>query len=210
MDIDLFIECAKQRHGDKYDYSKVIYKNSITPVKIVCPIHGVFEQKPVNHLRRSGCPKCVPSWSDTDEFIKKAQKIHGDKYDYSKVNYKDNQTGVCIICPEHGEFMQTPQSHLSGSGCQQCARQKIGDRNRLTSDEFILKAKEIHGDKYDYSRINYKTNLYPIKIICKKHGEFEQIPNNHLITLRKFPFPVGDNIFEETGPKFYRGKYVRS
>ena len=121
-----FLELAKQVHGDKYDYNKVNYINYITPITIICPIHGEFEQVPKYHISGTGCPKCgreQANKSETltkDEFVERANKIHFGKYDYSKVDYINNSTKVCIICPEHGEFWQTPGSHLQGQGCPKC------------------------------------------------------------------------------------------
>ena len=170
-----FIEKAREVHGDKYDYSKVNYVSSKTLVSIICPIHGEFEQTPNNHLRGSGCPHCSGTKKLTKEdFIKKAREIHGDKYDYSKVNYVNNRTKVTIICPIHGEFPQRPSSHLNGKGCPHC-----GDRKKTTED-FIKDARKVHGDKYDYSKVNYVNNYTPITIICPTHGEFKQTPNDHL------------------------------
>jgi hypothetical protein len=111
----------------------------------------------------------------TEEFIRRAKKVHGDKYDYSKVEYKGTHTKVCIICPIHGEFFQTPNNHLHGQGCLAC-----GGRKQLTKEEFIQKAREVHGDKYDYSKVEYVNKNTKVKIICPIHGEFEQEPNSHL------------------------------
>ena len=111
-----------------------------------------------------------------NEFIEKAKQVHGEKYDYSKVEYVNAKTKVCIICPEHGEFWQTPSSHLQGQGCAEC-----GGTKKLTTKGFIEKAKKIHGDKYDYSKVNYATNHTKICIICPEHGEFWQEPSNHLV-----------------------------
>jgi rubrerythrin len=116
----------------------------------------------------------------TEEWIKKAKKIHGNKYDYSKINYINNKIKVCIICPEHGEFWQTPNSHLSGRGCRKCADKLNSERTKFSTNEFIKKAKSIHGDKYDYSKVNYKNIDTKICIICSKHGEFMQTPYAHL------------------------------
>ena len=106
---------------------KVNYKNINTKITIICPIHGEFEQILWSHLQGQGCPKCGDERgsqlrkSTTEEFIKKAKAIHGNKYDYSKVEYgKNNMELVCIICPKHGEFWQKPFSHLSGRGCPVC------------------------------------------------------------------------------------------
>ena len=175
-DINEFIEEAREIHGDKYDYSKVEYKNNRTKICIICSEHGEFQQTPYKHLLGQGCPNCCGNKKlTTEEFIEKACKIHGNKYDYSKVKYVNSETKVCIICPKHGEFYQTPHSHLTGEGCPKCCKTL-----KTTTKEFIKKAREIHGDKYDYSKVEYKNNKTPVCIICPEHGEFWQAPNNHL------------------------------
>lgn len=114
---DAFIERSKAIHGDKYDYSNVKYVNSKTKVKIICPIHGEFEQKPEKHWIGNGCPLCCKNHKkDTKSFIDAARKVHGNLYDYSKVNYIDSQTKVCIIDKDYGEFWQKPYAHLNGEG----------------------------------------------------------------------------------------------
>lgn len=174
--IDDFIEKAKLIHCDKYDYSKSVYINVRTKLIITCPIHGDFEQKPNLHLNGCGCPKCANNTKHTREsFINKSKQIHGNKYDYLKVEYKNNKTNVCIICPEHGEFWQTPSSHLQGHGCQKC----IGT-NLSNTTEFIKKAQQIHNGKYDYSKIDYVNNKTKVCVICPEHGEFWQEPSEHL------------------------------
>ena len=168
-----FIERSKEVHGDKYDYSKVNYKNANKKVIIWCPIHGDFEQKPNNHLQGQGCPKCSNNVKlTTEEFIKKAKKFHGDKYDYSKVEYKSSQTKVTITCSIHGDFEQKPNNHLQGQGCPRCSV--------ITTEDFIKRSIEIHGNTYDYSKVEYKGSKTKVTIICPIHEEFEQIPNNHL------------------------------
>ena len=112
---------------------------------------------------------------NTDIFIQRAQLIHGDKYDYSKVNYINNATKICIICKKHGEFYQYPYEHLRRkTGCTKCGRRQ------LSQQQFIEKAKLIHGDKYDYSKVNYINSTTKIIITCKKHGDFIQLPVEHL------------------------------
>jgi len=173
--INDFIIKAKQVHGDKYDYSKINYINMMTKVIIICPIHGEFEQKPCKHAYyKRGCPECsLSKKSNTEKFITKAKKIHGDKYDYSKTNYINATTKITIICPIHGEFEQTPQGHLKGYGCCKCSdHYKLGDK-------FTELANKIHHNKYKYSS-EYKNNKTKVKIICPVHGEFEQLPANHL------------------------------
>ncbi|BDH16414.1 MAG: hypothetical protein [Bacteriophage sp.] len=117
----------------------------------------------------------------TEEFINKAKAVHGNKYDYSKVNYKNRSTNVTIICPEHGEFEQRPGNHVyNRANCPDCSGNK-----KLTTEEFINKAKEIHGNKYDYSKANYKNSSTSITIICPEHGEFKQTAGNHIYTHTK-------------------------
>jgi hypothetical protein len=111
-----------------------------------------------------------------EEFIEKAKKVHGDKYDYSLIEYKNNEAKVKIICKKHGVFEQAPNSHLRHN-CSKC----IIDKLLSTNEEFIKKAKKIHGDKYDYSLVDYKGSHKKIKIICYTHGIFEQVPYSHLI-----------------------------
>lgn len=116
----------------------------------------------------------------TENFIERANKIHGNKYDYSKVKYVNNSTKICIICPEHGEFWQTPSNHLAGKGCIKCRHVKVGNIRRKTLNSFIDEAKSIHGNKYDYSKMNYITAEKKVCIICPEHGEFWQTPSSHL------------------------------
>lgn len=178
-----FIEKAKEVHGDKYDYSKVDYVNNRTKVCIICGKHGEFFQDPHNHLRGKGCPECAnkkPKKFSDKTFIEESIKIHGKTYDYSKVNYIDMNTKVCIVCPIHGEFLQTPYSHINGCGCKKCSDTKNGFLKRKNTNEFIQKAKEVHGNKYDYSETEYKTAKNKVKIICPLHGEFYQSPWRHL------------------------------
>ena len=117
--------------------------------------------------------------SKNNIFIEKARQIHNDKYDYSKVNYVNSRTKVCIICPTHGEFWQTPHNHLKGYGCAECGKEK-SHLSKITTEDFIVKSKEIHGNKYDYSKACYKTCDTKVCIICPEHGEFWQTPSNHI------------------------------
>ena len=179
-----FIEEAKNVHGDKYDYSKVEYINKNTKVCIICPEHGKFWQRPSDHLQGAGCYKCgrkncKGKKVTTKDFIENAVKLHGNKYDYSKSEYIDSKTKICIICPEHGEFWQLPTAHLQGQGCPKCKKYKIG-KNKYNTKIFIEKSKLIHGNKYDYSKVNYIDSLTKVCIICPEHGEFWQEPNSHL------------------------------
>ena len=177
-----FIEKARKIHEDKYDYSKVEYMNAITKVCIICPEHGEFWQTPNTHLNGSGCKKCDNKKKATtiEKFIEKARSVHGDKYDYSKVKYNNNKDKVCVICPEHGEFWQTPNTHLKGNGCPKCGLLINAEHHKDDTDSFIKKAKLIHSNKYDYSKVNYVDSYTEVCIICPEHGEFWQKPNGHL------------------------------
>lgn len=184
---DSFIEKVKSIFGDKYDYSKIKYTRAQDYVTIICPIHGEFKIKAYHLLNGTGCRKCADELharktreKAAKTFVEKAIKIHGDKYDYSKVNYITNRTPICIICPIHGEFYQKPHEHLAGNGCQKCAAEQIKQKLSFTKEQFIQKAKEIHGDKYNYSRVEYVNFTTPVEIICKKHGIFKQKPVVHL------------------------------
>lgn len=178
-----FVDEAILKHGKKYDYSKFRYENAHYKSIIICPEHGEFLQAPHEHVNGgNGCPICgkekvIKFNSNTkDIFINKAKIIHGDKYDYSKVEYINNHTKVCIICPEHGEFWQIPNSHLLKHGCPHCGI----DRTRLTYNTFVEKANKKHNNKYQYPEFVYKNNLEYITIICPEHGEFLQAIRNHL------------------------------
>ena len=171
-----FIYKAQAKYGDLYDYSKVDYKGNKEKVCITCPEHGDFWMSPNNHLRGHRCPKCYGTPKKTlNEFIRQSQEVHGNKYDYSKVVYRSTNTKVCIICPEHGEFWQTPHSHLKGSGCLACS-----GKQRITEQVFLERARKIHKDRYDYSKIDYVDSLTRICIVCPIHGNFWQKPMAHL------------------------------
>ena len=127
LDNDVFINKLKKTHGGKYDYSKVVYKNSHTKIKIVCPKHGLFEQSPTNHLCGKGCPKCanetrnITRKLDGDEFISRCSEAHGDIYNYEKVKYVDYHTKVLVTCKIHGDFEVTPANHLANHHCPKCS-----------------------------------------------------------------------------------------
>jgi len=119
--LEIFFEKAKLKHNNKYDYSLTQPVNSKTMIKIICPIHGEFEQRANDHLQGYGCMECGGKKRlTTNEFILKAKAIHGDKYDYSKVEYVASASKVKLICPIHGEFEQKPNNHLNGKGCKKC------------------------------------------------------------------------------------------
>src|SRR5690606_9931991 len=116
----------------------------------------------------------------TEEFIERARKVHGDKYDYSLVDYIKNNIKVCIICPEHGEFWQVPSSHTSGLGCKKCGVIKRSVSRRDNQEDFLEKVKKVHGDKYLYNKVNYINSTTYVVITCIIHGEWSIKPNNIL------------------------------
>jgi very-short-patch-repair endonuclease len=180
---DSFIEKANKIHNNKYDYSLVQFINSNVKIIIICKAHGNFIQRPSNHLEGTGCPSCNTRGKKltTNEFIEKSKLKHGDKYDYSQVEFIDTYTKITIICKIHGEFEQMPTSHyLIGCGCYECSIIESGDKQRRSTDEFIEKANEVHNYKYDYSLVEYKGCFDIVKIICKSHGKFEQKPSKHI------------------------------
>lgn len=186
------IRKVREVWGDRYDLSLFVYTTSRAMVKVICPIHGVFETKANNFLMGHGCPKCGRQTDAVkqnyknmtmtlEEFIRRAKEKHGDKFDYSKVVYVNSYTKVCIVCPEHGEFWQTPFNHLNGRGCPYCRNEGISGRQSYTYDEFVSKARSIHGDKYIYPKEEYRVgSKVKIGIICPIHGLFFQRPSAHL------------------------------
>ncbi len=180
-----FIEDVIKVHGNKYDYSLVDYINNKTKVKIICKMHGVFEQTPASHIGKiAGCSKCYGNIkSSKKQFIEDAKKVHDDKYDYSLVEYVNNHTKVKIICSEHGIFEQAPKPHIIGKhGCSICSYNETGKNRRKSLEQFIEDARKAHGDKFDYSLVEYINSYTNVKIICPDHGTFEQQPDNHLNT----------------------------
>lgn len=176
-----FIIRANKIQGNKYDYSKVEYVDYNTKVCIICPEHGEFWQTPNKHLLGQGCPKCGNTKKlSLTEFIERSRKIHGNKYDYSKARYVNNGTKVCIICPIHGEFWQTPHNHLIGRGCNKCKNNKISVSETKTTEKFVLEARKVHGDKYDYSKTEYLSAKDKVCIVCPEHGDFWQEASSHL------------------------------
>ena len=187
MEYNKFIEKAKAKHGDKYEYPIFENHKSIDKIKIICPEHGEFEQNLYAHLKGRGCPHCAKNQNlNTEEFIRHAKEVHGDKYDYSKTVYVNKRTKVIITCPKHGDFETTPLTHLKGSNCKKCVNENRKPREKFIPHKiddlikFIKRAREVHGDKYDYSKFEYTGSYNKSIIICPEHGEFEQTPSNHL------------------------------
>ena len=176
-----FINKSKEKYGDLYDYSKTEYKGNKIKTCVICTIHGEFWQTLYNHLEGNGCPKCAylkgasEKASSIEKFIKKANGVHNNFYSYDNVIYNRAKIKVKIMCPIHDEFEQTPDHHLSGAGCPECAK-----NYNYTTKEWVIKASIKHNYKYDYSKVNYINAKVKVCIICLKHEEFWQLPGKHL------------------------------
>lgn len=176
-----FIRKAIELHGiDTYQYGMVLqnFKDVTSKVPILCPEHGEFWVTPGNHTGKSSkCPKCskhhIPT---TEEWIESAKKIHGDLYDYSEVVYSGAKVKVRIRCKTHGVFEQTTNNHLTGYGCIRC-----GNTYSYTTEEWVEKAKAVHGNRYDYSSVVYNVGRDKVLIRCLVHGDFLQEANSHLM-----------------------------
>jgi hypothetical protein len=173
-----FIERARDVHGDKYGYALVVYISTRKRVKIHCRDHGMFEQTPYCHLTGQGCISCAGKKKhDNESFIEKAREVHGDRYDYSHVDYTGNKNKISIGCPKHDYFEQKPNQHLNGQGCPTCSI----ENKTLGKELFIQKAREIHGENnYDYSLVDYVSNRIKVVVKCQTHGVFTQTPTAHL------------------------------
>lgn len=182
-----FIKDAKEKHGNKYDYSLVEYIEWTTKVKIICPKHGIFEQTPNQHFQSNGCNNCgiekriSNSKTPTNKVIEDFRKVHNQKFDYRLMNYINSGIKIDIICLTCGIiFEQRPRDHKNGNGCDLCRRKKQAIEQLKSTEEFIEDAKKVHGNKFDYSTVDYVGAHNHIKIICPKHGIFQQKPSNHL------------------------------
>lgn len=210
------ISIFKEVHGDRYGYDNVEYKTMKTKVNITCRTHGDFLQVPYSHKRGAGCPICSPQTPTTEDAIIKFEKIHGDKYDYSKVIYEHCQKKICVICKEHGEFYITPQSHMRGNGgCRQCANSIISNHmiapngksiKDLRPDLIRYLTDESDGDKY-----TVYSNRY-IDLTCPDCGHRKLI-QTHLFSRYKFscdicsdnkstPEKFGIALFNQLGIKY--------
>ena len=182
LSTEQFVEKARKIHGDRYDYSKVEYKNTKTKVCIICPTHGEFWQSPNSHLRKHGCPKCKidgiikRQTMSNQTFIERSKKIHGDKYDYSKVDYKSCYDKVCVICPKHGEFWQIPCYHLSGNGCPKCNQSQLEKEIERYLIELNINFEQSKHFKWlGFQHLDFYLPEYKIAIECQGEQHFEPI-----------------------------------
>lgn len=177
-DTEEFIQKSIVIHKYKYDYSKVNYKKSNSKIIIICPIHGEFNQKPNNHLQGKGCQKCgfeaiaKSKINNKEHFIKKSKETHGDRYDYSISNYKSAKTKLKIICPEHGEFMQTPNNHINGKGCPKCKR-SLGEEKIakiLASKNVIFETEKTFNGCVNKNKLRFDFYLSDYNICIEHNG----------------------------------------
>ncbi len=173
------LETLNKIHENKYDYIISDYENMHSKIKVICKEHGIFEIRCYHHFKGRGCRKCKKI-NDGKIFIEKSKIIHNDKYDYSLVEYENQRCKVKIICKKHGEFTQVPYLHLSGSGCPKCFNESRYNNQELETNKFIDLSIKKHGNRFDYSKCIYINSKTKVNIICKKHGEFKQIPSSHL------------------------------
>ncbi len=181
-----FIIKAKEKHGDRYDYSLTQYNKSRNKIEIICSVHGSFWQTPSDHLLTGGCEKCGVAVRankrklNLETFIHKSNTKHSFKYDYSLTSYQGVDTKIDIICPSHGVFTQIANDHLRGSGCPTCGFEISASKSSLTLENFIENSKLKHGNRYNYSKSEYTGGKNLITIICPTHGDFKQAAGSHM------------------------------
>lgn len=170
-----FIIRAIKKHGDRYDYSQTVYVRNNQKLSIRCKTHGIFEQIAGNHLNGNGCPKCGGVHQRTEsELIAEFNRVHNNKYDYSNMGYNRMRRKIKINCPDHGVFTQSPSAHLGGNGCHKCSG--VG---RRTQSEMIAEFVLVHGNRYIYDDVLFQGVDKKVRIKCRVHGEFEQLPYCH-------------------------------
>jgi len=173
-----FVKEVLEKHNNFYSYEGAIYTGALNKILVNCPIHGYFEVRASKHLEGHGCKACQFDnlRLTTEIFIEKANEKHNHLFTYDNTVYTTSSKKVAINCASHGEFLQIPNNHLRGAGCPKCYLDKSG----LNLDEFTQRAQKVHGDKIDYSNIEYKKRGNKITFYCKSHGEFKQTANCHL------------------------------
>ncbi len=193
MTTEEFVRESNLIHNNKYDYSLTKYEKSRVEVKIICPIHGPFEQKPYSHLQGRGCKKCSIEYIakkqtfSREKIIEKANLVHNGKYDYSRIEYENLNSIVEIICPIHGPFSQQLKIHLLGCKCKKCALEEKRKKLLFTTEKFKELGNSIHNGFYDYSLVDYVNYKTEVEIICPIHGPFLQKPREHLYSKSKCP-----------------------
>jgi hypothetical protein len=182
---EIFINKCKKIHGEKYNYEQTKYSFARSKIKIICYIHGIYKQHSHNHLKGYGCPKCgIDSKRECNNIVNMSKSIHGENtFDYSLVipvkHCQKKVKLICNLCKNKFEICYMHHIHRK-QGCPKCSYSNFGKRIARTNDQFILKAIEVHGNKYDYSKCNYKNSKTKVVVVCEKHGDFLISPNNHI------------------------------
>lgn len=117
----------------------------------------------------------------TQNFEQKARLVHGDKYCYNLVEYKQSKIKVKIICPIHGVIQQYPHVHLKGFGCNKCAHKRYGEKTKYSNQQYKKLMADKHNNKYDYSLLNYTKRKDKIIVICPIHGSFQITRRYHTV-----------------------------
>ena len=178
---DEFIAKANIVHHYKYDYTLSVYQKSSQKIAICCAFHGIFKQKPNDHLNGYGCPRCGKTGKYNQEtFVKTAIYKYQNRYSYLKTVYTTSKEKICITCPKHGDFWQKAADHLYGYGCNRCAVEECHNSQRSNTNEFVKKAQKFSENRFTYEKVNYVNNHTKVIISCIIHGDFEQTPNVHL------------------------------
>lgn len=196
--LEKIIENCRSTHGDRYEYNLINegIRVKTQKLQIICPVHGVFSQWYGHHVKGFGCPSCSgKAKKNTEIFIREAREVHGDKYDYSLVEYKNVNTPVTILCPLHGKFRKTYTAHITEKqGCRKCS-----GLYGCTNEEFIQACKTTHSDMYDYSKTLYKGMDKRVSIICKSClEEFTPKAKDHYHNKSGCPFCKGVGGFTRT------------
>lgn len=186
LTFDRFLKLAKEVHPTGYEYQPIDNINYHDIIIIKCLSHGGFPQAVGSHLSGVGCPDCAnvvraaKMRKSKEAVIKSFRKIHGSAYDYSMMDYVNNETEITIVCKHHGEYNQLPTNHLSGKGCIQCGYSEVAKKQSGNLENFLAEAFEVWGDMYDYSKTQYVSAKEHVIIVCKEHGEFEKTPDKHI------------------------------
>jgi len=189
MDTESAVIRFRDVHGDKYDYSLVVYEGATSPVTVICREHGSYSVRAATHWGTRGtgngtCPKCIDYKGHLrvipeQDIINRVRLVLGEQYDYSKTRYEGTAVPIFIVCPKHGEFSGYVHNLTKPNsvGCNGCIADKKIARN---SKSVVGRFKKVHGDRYDYSHFEYKGMLTKSIITCPKHGDFKMTPGNHL------------------------------
>jgi hypothetical protein len=184
---EAFLSKLTKKYPDiTYSFDKVEYIRSSQKIIVTCPMHGDFAIQPSNLLNGIGCGECgkikagIARRLGKDVFVEKSEKLLGNTYDYSLVEYVNNATNITIICKKHGSFQQTPASHLRGCGCTDCGHEATAKAKTRNINDFVADSFLKHKDRYDYTETEYVGNKKKVSIGCRIHGVFKQSPEKHL------------------------------